>query len=86
MFDDFEYTTASPHVLGSTVYQTTPQTYDPFSGNRHIYLNFVNDLPAGTVCYDRTINICDVGGKYDFWTKSISLFSADVGKDWRTYH
>lgn len=71
-FDDFEFTGNDPYLIPGTVYHLTPQQWLPYSGNNHLYLNFVNNLPAGTVCYDRPYTVCQ-GQTYRFsvWLQEV---------------
>lgn len=61
--DGFEYTTPCPDVIPGTVYTTVPQSYEVHSGQKSLYLNFVNctggtGTCAGDTAYIRTIPVC----------------------------
>lgn len=56
--DDFEFQTNDPYLVPGTVYHLVPQTFGPHTGTYGLYLNFVNNLPAGTVVYDRPYTVC----------------------------
>ena len=56
--EGFEYTTACPDVIVGTIYHVIPQTYAVHNGARSLYLNFVNNLAPGTLCYERFYSVC----------------------------
>ena len=51
--EDFEYTTDCNEAIPGTIYHLPPQLHNPHTGSRHLYLNFVNDLSAMTVVYEK---------------------------------
>lgn len=59
-FDSFEYATVCPYIIPGTTFQNTPQQSPGFgpnySGNYHLYLNFVNGYTGPA--FDRTYNVC----------------------------
>ena len=57
-FDSFEYTTTCPNLISGTVYHMAPQTFAAHTGNRSIYMNFVNNLSANTLVYSRQYTVC----------------------------
>lgn len=69
--EDFEYTTSCSEVVPGTTYGNSPQTYSPHGGSRHMYLNFVNNSPALTVTYEKTISGCSHTQEYNYsmWCK-----------------
>jgi gliding motility-associated-like protein len=69
-FDGFEFVQNDPYLIPGTVYHLAPQTHGPHAGTYALYLNFINNLPAGTVCYDRPYTVC-AGQTYRFgaWFK-----------------
>lgn len=58
--EDFEYTTDCNEAVPGTIYHLPPQVHNPHTGSRHLYLNFVNDLSAMTVAYEKQFTgLCD---------------------------
>lgn len=77
--DGFEYTTPCPDVIPGTVYTTVPQSYEVHSGQKSLYLNFVNcsggtGTCAGDTAYIRTIPVCQ-GTNYRVSAWFVTTFS-----------
>lgn len=59
-FEGFEYATDCPDlIVPYNIFHPTPW----FNGNQHsgdsyLYMNFINNLPAGTLVYERFYNVC----------------------------
>ncbi|MCO5260539.1 MAG: gliding motility-associated C-terminal domain-containing protein [Crocinitomicaceae bacterium] len=64
-FDSFEYTTTCPYIIPGTTYQSSPQVSPGFgpsyTGNYHLYLNFVDGFTGPAV--NRPYTVC-VGATY----------------------
>ncbi|MEO8147317.1 MAG: PKD domain-containing protein [Bacteroidia bacterium] len=63
LVDGYEYTTVCPDVIPGTTYQSSPASWAVHSGTYSLYLNFKDSniaggTVAGTLVYDRTIDVC----------------------------
>lgn len=72
--DSFESSATSPHLISGTVYHLTPMTFAARTGNRSIYMNFVNGLNGNTLVYERSYNVC-AGQQFSFRAYFIQTFS-----------
>lgn len=57
-FDGFEFAGNDPYLIPGTVYHLSPQSFLAYTGSTSIYMNFVNNLPPGTLVYDRPYTVC----------------------------
>ncbi len=64
----FESNAVFPYVIPGTTYQNTPQSYAVHSGQKSLYLNFVNNCAIGTMAVDMPIAVCpNVQTKFSAW-------------------
>ncbi|MGB0805518.1 MAG: gliding motility-associated C-terminal domain-containing protein [Salibacteraceae bacterium] len=78
-FDGFEYSTPIPGLIAGTTYHPNPSSYAARTGNKGVYMNFVNNLPGGTLVMSRIYNVCP-GYQYKMsaWFKEINGGSSTV--------
>ncbi len=77
--EDFEYGTNSPDVILGTIYHPAPQSHAVYSGSQSLYMNFVNNLAPGTLCYERFYTVCP-GNTYELsvWLRETWGGQSDV--------
>ncbi len=56
--ENFEYTTNCPDLITGMTYHTMPKSYAVYSGSYSLYMNFVNNLPPGSLIYERPYSVC----------------------------
>ncbi|MCT4622256.1 MAG: T9SS type A sorting domain-containing protein [Schleiferiaceae bacterium] len=73
-FDDFEYNVKIDGMIMGTVYHLNPKALKPaHSPTRYAYMNFVNNIAASTLVFDRQYLVCS-GNEYQFsaWFNEIN--------------
>jgi gliding motility-associated-like protein len=68
---NFENTNIDTCIVPTAVYHTSPQTFGAQTGNYGLYFNIQNGppaIPAGTLLYHRTFNVCaGRPNQFSFW-------------------
>jgi gliding motility-associated-like protein len=66
--NSFESNAVLPYIIPGTTYQNTPQSYAVHTGQKSIYLNFVNNCAIGTMALEMPISVCpNVQTKFSAW-------------------
>lgn len=84
-FDSFEYSTAIPHLIPGTIYQSNPQTFAGCirTGSKGMYMNIVNGF-AG-ILYSRPYTSLCIGKQYRFSFSIRDAFSSSGNLTFNIY-